>query len=161
MAWMLLSLLMNLRMARKLLLAQMLPMSLMLVDLGHQRAFEQALNLHLDQYLHLDVLLLKRGKLLIQPRLLAFERVRMLDQVFDLTGTIPCLRQFNHSVNASIYNASNQPQFIRFKMVRHTSSCFIRCGVCWLCSSTWLCLSLCCLPVLHPYRYQFPICYLG
>jgi len=99
MAWMLLSLLMNLLMARKLLLAQMLPMSLMLVDLGYQRAFEQALNLHLDQYLHLDVLLLKQGKLLIQPRLLAFERVRMLDQVFDLTGTIPCLRQLNHSVN--------------------------------------------------------------
>jgi hypothetical protein len=99
MAWMLLSLLMNLLMARKLLLAQMLPMSLMLVDLGYQRAFEQALNLHLDKYLHLDVLLLKQGKLLIQPRLLAFERVRMLDQVFDLTGTIPCLRQLNHSVN--------------------------------------------------------------
>jgi len=90
---MLISLLMNLLMARKLLLAQMLPMSLMLVDLDHQRAFEQALHLHLDQYLHLDVQLLKQGKLLIQPRLLAFERVRMLDQVFDLTGTIPCLRK--------------------------------------------------------------------
>jgi hypothetical protein len=90
---MILSLLMNLLMARKLLLAQMLPMSLMLVDLDHQPTFEQVLHLHLDQYLHLDVELLKQGKLLIQPRLLAFERVRMLDQVFDLTGTIyMCLR---------------------------------------------------------------------
>lgn len=90
---MLISLLMNLLMARKLLLAQMLPMSLMLVDLDHQRVFEHVLHLHLNQYLHLDVQLLKQGKLLIQPRLLAFEWVRMLDQVFDLIGTIPCLRK--------------------------------------------------------------------
>ena len=39
------------------------------------------MNFHLDKYLYLDVLLLKQGKPLIQPRLLAFEPVRMLDQV--------------------------------------------------------------------------------
>lgn len=45
--------------ARKLLLVQMLPMVLMSVDPGRQRTFEQTLHLHLDQYLHLDVLPLR------------------------------------------------------------------------------------------------------
>lgn len=112
--------------ARKLLLVQMLPMSLMWIQVVNVLSNRRFLHLHLDQYLHLDVLLFQQGQLLIQPGLLAGEDTGSSFQSFRYYPLPSSVK----SLGKRLYPlwTIRTPTLIRLEMVRHTSSCLICSG---------------------------------